>query len=216
MSFFTWQGRKQTVQGECFLNERQPNSPEHEDRSGWQRRKIRLQWLMWLIRISEQTHFFTRRAVDVVSEACFTAMTGDRHDERAAMNFSMIIFALTPSWLVWILTVMPVWLYFGHHFCFVLFCFWTLNFVYYTSVSCVWFLLPYVSLKIFKTRNAYFVFSFEDFRICSRFNNVNYGAWYVCKPLFGSSVATYRLACFEISLSIIEKKLKRSSGKGRT
>ena len=166
--------------------------------------------------ISEQTHFFTRRAVDVVSEACFTAMTGDRHDERAAMNFSMIIFALTPSWLVWILTVMPVWLYFGHHFCFVLFCFWTLNFVYYTSVSCVWFLLPYVSLKIFETRNAYFVFSFEDFRIYSRFNNVNYGAWYVCKPLFGSSVPTYRLACFEISLSIIEKKLKRSSGKGRT
>ena len=24
----------QTVQGECSLNERQPNSPEHEDRSG--------------------------------------------------------------------------------------------------------------------------------------------------------------------------------------
>ena len=47
-SFFTWQGRKQTVQGECFLNERQPNSPEHEDRSGWQRRKTRLQWLMGL------------------------------------------------------------------------------------------------------------------------------------------------------------------------
>ena len=31
--------------------------------------------------------------------------------------------------------------------CFVLFCFWTLNFIYYTSVSCVWFLLPYVSLQ---------------------------------------------------------------------
>ena len=33
--------------------------------------------------------FFTRRAADVVSEACFTVMTGDRHDERAAMNFGM-------------------------------------------------------------------------------------------------------------------------------
>ena len=31
--------------------------------------------------------------------------------------------------------------------CFVLFCFWTLNFIYYTSVNCVWFLLPYVSLQ---------------------------------------------------------------------
>ena len=59
-------------------------------------------------------------------------------------------------------------------------------------------------------------FSFEDFRICSHFNNVNCGAWYVYKPLFSSSVATYRLACSEISLSIIGKKLKRSPGKGRT
>ena len=25
--------KKQTVQGECFMDERQPNSPEHEDRS---------------------------------------------------------------------------------------------------------------------------------------------------------------------------------------
>ena len=47
-------------------------------------------------RISEQALiFFTRRAADVVSEACFTSMTGDRHDKRAAMDFSMIIFAQT-------------------------------------------------------------------------------------------------------------------------
>ena len=95
--FFTWQGRKQTIQGECFLNERQPNSPEHEDRSEWQRGKTRLQWQMWLSTqrigkdIRASSYFFTRRAADVVSEACFTVMTGDRHDERAAMDFSMII-----------------------------------------------------------------------------------------------------------------------------
>ena len=59
-------------------------------------------------------------------------------------------------------------------------------------------------------------FSFEDFRICSPFNNVNYGAWYVYKPLFGSSVATCRLAGSEISLLVIEKKLKGSPGKSRT
>ena len=31
----------------------------------------------------------------------------------------------------------------------------------------------------------------ENFRLCSRYNNVNYGARYVYKPLFGSSVAIY-------------------------
>ena len=29
------------------MNERQPNSKEHKDSSGWQRRKTRLMWLMW-------------------------------------------------------------------------------------------------------------------------------------------------------------------------
>ena len=51
---------------------------------------------------------------------------------------------------------------------------------------------------------------FEDFRLCSRYNKVNYGAWHVYKPLFGSSVATYRLACSEILLLIKEKSRKRS------
>ena len=36
------------------------------------------------------------------------------------------------------------------------------------------------------------------------------------KPLFNCSVATCRLACFEISPSINEKKLEESPGKGRT
>ena len=50
-------------------------------------------------------------------------------------------------------------------------------------------------------------------RIYLAFLYLNYGAWYAYKPLFGSSVATCRLACSEISLSIIGKKLKRSPGK---
>ena len=58
-----------------------------------------------------------------------------------------------------------------------------------------------------------FCFLFEDFRLCSSFSKVNHGAWHVYKPWFGSSVATCRLACSEISLSIIEKKLERSPGK---
>ena len=37
--------------------------------------------------------------------------------------------------------------YIFHHSCFFLVCFWNRNFIYYTSVSCVWFLLPYVNLQ---------------------------------------------------------------------
>ena len=59
-------------------------------------------------------------------------------------------------------------------------------------------------------------FLFEDFGLCSRYNNVNYFDWHVYKPSFGSSFAVSRLACSEISLSINEKKLKRSPGKART
>ena len=47
IKFLHMPSRKQTVQGERFMNERKPNSPEHEDCSGWQHRKTRLQWLMW-------------------------------------------------------------------------------------------------------------------------------------------------------------------------
>ena len=36
---FHMTSKKQTVQGECFMNERLLNSLGHEDRSEWQRRK---------------------------------------------------------------------------------------------------------------------------------------------------------------------------------
>ena len=47
-----------------------------------------------------------------------------------------------------------------------------------------------------------FNFLFEDFRLCSHYNNLNYSAWQVDKPLFSSSVAICHLAFSEISLSI--------------
>ena len=98
-----------------------------------------------------------RRASDVISGACSTAMTGDRPDEIAAMDPSMIAVALTPSWLVLAFALVR---------------------------------LRYKpSVKTFKTRIVHFVFHFEDFRLCAHHNNVNYGAWHVYKPLFGSSVA---------------------------
>ena len=59
------------------------------------------------------------------------------------LNVSMIAVVLTPSWLVWILTIMLAWL----HFSWFLFCFWTRKFIHYTSVSCFWLLLLYVSLQ---------------------------------------------------------------------
>ena len=125
------------------MNKRQPNSWEHEGCWGWLCRKTSLLWLMWpsTQRIGKgikASSLFTRRVVDVISEAFFRAMTGDRDDELAALR---------PSWLVCILTVMPVWLYFSYHSCFVLHFFLTWKYICYTSVSWVWFLLPYVSLQ---------------------------------------------------------------------
>ena len=143
--------RKQTVQGEYFMNERQPNSSEHKDRSGWQ------PWHSVAVTdvAFHSTHrkgyqskllFFHSKAAVVVPEACFTAMTEDRHDEQTSMELSVIAVALTTAWLVWISTVIPIWLYFPYS-CFVLFCFWSRNFTYYKKVSCVWFLLLYISLQ---------------------------------------------------------------------
>ena len=127
-------------------------------------------WLMWPsaqligkgIRASSQ--LFIRRAADVISEACFTAMTGDRHDELAAMDFSMIAVALIPSWFVWILTIMPVWLHFSSFlFCFVLFCFWTRSYIYHRvlAVFDVYYrqLIIETSVKTFKTWTVRFIFS---------------------------------------------------------
>ena len=134
--FFHMTSRKQTDQGECFMNERQPNSPEHKDRSGWPRigEDIRASY-----------HSFTRRAPDVVPEPCFTAMTEDRDDELAAMDLGVIAVALTPAWLVWILTVIPVWLFFSSFlFCSVLFLIRKLYLLYECYLCLI--LLPYISL----------------------------------------------------------------------
>ena len=58
-----------------------------------------------------------------------------------------------------------------------------------------------------------FCFSFEDFRTCSRFNNVNYSARYVYKPLFDSSVATCRLASVPKYHFQLSEKAKKKSWK---
>ena len=106
---FHMTSRKETVQGDCFMDERQPNSLGHEDRMEWQRRKTRLQWLMWLSTqgigkvIRASSYISIRRVVYLVPEACSTAMTEDRHHELAEIDLSMIAVALTPSWFTFFL-----------------------------------------------------------------------------------------------------------------
>ena len=106
------------------------------------------------------------------------------------------------------LTVMLVWLHFSLYvFCSVL----LLNTkicVLYDCWLCSIFTTEHkltikLRVKTFLESDCPFRFLLEDFRLCSRYNNFNYGAWHVFKPLFGSSVAT----CSEISLSIYEKRL---------
>ena len=132
---FHMTSRKQTVQGECFMNERQPNSPEHKNRSGRQHRDTRLQWLMWPSTqrigkgIRANSYFFTRRAADVLPEACFTTMTEDRHDELAAMDLSVISMNFN--------SYISLVIFSSFLFCSVLFL--ITKFTYYLSVSCVGF-----------------------------------------------------------------------------
>ena len=129
---------------------------------------------------------FTRRAVDVISEACFTGDLWASHFgpqlDRSRSDTVMISMNYNCSATLVI---------FFYHSCFVLLCSWTrtLNTI---RVSCVLFLLPCVSLQSNWAWSADcpFRFLFEDFRLCSRYNNVNYGAWHVYKPLFGCSAAT--------------------------
>ena len=55
-SFYTWQLENKILKTPCSMNEQQPNSQEHQDCSGWQRRKTTLPWVLLKApeRISEQ------------------------------------------------------------------------------------------------------------------------------------------------------------------
>ena len=53
-----------------------------------------------------------------------------------------------------------------------------------------------------------FCFSFEDFRICSRFNNVNYGAWFFCCYL---PARLFRNFAFNYRKKAKKKSRKRSN-----
>ena len=108
---------------------------------------------MWLStqRIGKDTrassYFFTRRAADIVSEACFTVINGDPHDEWAAMDRHYHIRSDTVMISLNFNSYASLVIFFviSVSFCFV-FEHWT--FIHYmSSVSCVWFLLPCTSLQ---------------------------------------------------------------------
>ena len=154
------------------------------------------------------------KSVYLITEVFLTVMTGDRHGELAALDLSM-----TPSWLVRVSTVMPVWLYFSSFlFCSVFFFFfWTRNYIHFKSVSCVWLLLSYRSLKsnwVWKPSKLglHFVYSLRIF-VSAHFIIRRLAC---LQTLFGSFIAICRLACSGFSLSIKEKKLVESPGESRT
>ena len=67
------------------------------------------------------------------------------------------------------------------------------------------------SLQMHTPRLPFTLTDFSFVRSC--YTNVNYRAWHVYKPLFSSSVASNRLACSEIFLSINKNKAGVTPGK---
>ena len=102
----------------------------------------------------------------------------------------------------------------------VLFCFVFEHGILYTiRMIAMYFFLPYLSLQSYwawkpSKPGLSISFLFEDFRLCLRYSNLNYGAWHIHKPFFGSSVATCRLAFpkfhFQLMKKAREKSRKRS------
>ena len=124
---------------------------------------------------------------------------------------------MTPSWLVWVfnsyasLAILFIIL--------VLFCFVFEHETIYTALVLAVFDFYYrtyacnlTECENLQNSDCPFPLLFEDFRLCSSYNNVNYGTWHVYKTLFGCSNAICRLDCSEISLS---KKKKKHGEKSR-
>ena len=98
-----------------------------------------------------------------------------------------------------------------HRSCFVLLRFWTRNYIRVFAVceldNCTHLIDKLTERENLENSDSPFRFVFGDFRLCSCYNFVKYGAWHVYKLLFGSSVATWRPACSK-SLLLINKKKK--------
>ena len=121
------------------MNERQPNLSEHGDFSGWQRRTTRLEWLsegyqsklLAVLLKGGRCNFWDLLDCDDRISPWWASRVGPQHD---TVMFSMSFNSYASLAIFFIIPVL---------FCFV----FEHEPIYYTSVSCVWFLLPHVSLQ---------------------------------------------------------------------
>ena len=140
-------------------------------------------------------------------------MSGNRHDDVAAMDLSMIAVALTPyichminmnfdsyASIIIFTNIPPLFCFvFEHETIYTLRVLAVFDFHYRRQAGNI------TERENLKNSDCPFRFLFEDYRLFT-----------LLKAFFGSSVATCRLAYSENSLSINEKKLKRRPGKGGT
>ena len=140
----------------------------------WKRNRTRIseQAVFWRLSYPSVSPLFLSslegRPMSVLRLAYITSMTGDRNDELAAMDLNTIAVALTPSWLLRILTAMPIWQCFSSFlFCFVLFlstklymlneCLLCLIFITITKLTIK------LSVRTLKAKTFHFVFSLRIF-----------------------------------------------------
>ena len=126
---FRMTSRKQTVQGECIMNEQQPNSIHWTHRKGNQSQ-------LFLFH-SKGSRFSSWGLLHCDDRRSPWWASRDRPQHDRSRSDTVMISMNFNSYAR---------LYFSS-FLFFLVCFWNRNFIYYTSVSCVWFLLPYVNLQ---------------------------------------------------------------------
>ena len=136
-------------------------------------------------------------------------MTGDRRDELAAIHYDNIrSYTVILSLKFNSYASLAILFIISISLCFV----FEHETSYTTRMLAVWFY--YRTQACNQTERKKLHNSLCPFQI-SRYNNIDYGGWHAYKPLFGSSVAIFWLACSDISLSMNEKKLEGSPGNGR-
>ena len=164
--------RKQSAQPLCFMNESQLNSQEHEHCSGTDVAFHSTHWKVYQSKLS-----VVLDDVNVISEACFSLMTWDPHDELAGMDHSMIVVALTPLFVKNFNSYVCYVTFFIISVLFCLVCEHETVSINYTSFCCVWVLLLYIMKRQggnLQNMDSQFHFLFGDFHLCLCYNFLNY------------------------------------------
>ena len=196
--------RKQTVQSICFLTERHPIHRNMKIVRGDSALKLGCcDWEGLPLEASKcgRRNFWGLLPCDVTWDCLDERDRPQHYGSRSDTVMICINFNSYSSLVVFF--IIPVW------FCFV----FKHEIIHTIRVSAeVEVLLPCVILRSnwafqFKYSDSPLSFFFSDFRLRSRYGNVNYRAWHVYKLLFGSSFATCRLACYEIYFQWTKKAI---------